>query len=479
MSTSENKKDMHYVHVAVMVLLMFAFRFIPAPAPITEYGMQVLGIFLGIVYGWCFAGGLAMPSLLAIVAMCTTDYGGGMSVLGNILANSTVCMIVFASFLMGPLNDSGVGNWLMAKLLNMDFAKGHPWRITAILIIGLYFMGLIVGQIVVCLMVLSLLPGTLRAAGYTKNDKYPNMLILGIMLGQTMSIMAFPWSTALMTIGTMQASTGLAMDFGKWLLAIIPFSVISLFGYIALMKLLRCDVSKMTEIAAEDMFDGAAKKPLTKFQKATLISMVIMILGCIVISFCASIFPFLSKFSVFGWMVAIPAAMMVIKVDGKPILTTESITKNFPWELFLCLASAMFVAGQLSADGTGIGILMAGLLGQFYSSVGEVVFLIIVAVLALVLTNFLNNLAVFMTFTTVLCSLFNQGVLTDIYTAVAAVSLFGVMGFLTPSGSVQGAMAHSFELTNPKKYYVYGSIALVYYIVLIAVLFIPICRFIF
>ena len=245
------------------------------------------------------------------------------------------------------------------------------------------------------------------------------------------------------------------------------------------MKLMRCDVSKMTEIAAEDMFDGAAKQPLTNHQKATLTAMIIMIIGCIIVSFCASMFPFLSKFSVFGWMVAVPAVMMVIKVDGQPILTTDSITRNFPWELFLCLASAMFVAGQLSADGTGIGILMAGLLGSFYSSVGEVMFLIIVAILALLLTNFLNNLAVFMTFTTVLCSLFNQGVLTDLYTAVAAVTLFGVMGFLTPSGSVQGAMAHSFELTNPKKYYVYGSITMVYYAILIAVLFIPVCRFIF
>jgi len=473
------KKDMHYIHVAVMLLFMFAFRFIPAPAPITEYGMQVLGIFLGIVYGWCFAGGLAMPSLLAIVAMCTTSYGGGMAVLGSILANATVCMIIFASFLMGPVTESGVGNWLMAKLLDMNFAKGHPWRITAILIIGLYFMSLLVGQIVVCLMVLAILPNTLRAAGYTPKDKYPNMLILGIMIGQVLSIMAFSWSTALMTLGTMQASTGLAMDFGKYLLAVIPFSVVSLFGYILLMKLLRCNVSKMTEISTGEMFGEEINKPLTNFQKATLISMFVMVIGCIVISFCASMFPFLTSFSVFGWMVAVPAVMMIVKVDGRPILTTEAITKYFPWELFLCLASAMFVAGQLSAEGTGIGVLLAGLLGAFCGKVGEVTFLILVGCLALILTNFLNNLAIFMTFTTVMCALFNQGIITDIYTAVVVATLFGSAGFLTPSGSVQGAMAHSFEFSDSKVYYVYGGIALVYYCILIAVLFVPICRLIF
>ena len=472
------KKDMHYVHVAVMLLLMFAFRFIPAPEPITAYGMQVLGIFFGIVYGWCFAGGLAMPSLLAIVAMCTTDYGGGMAVLGSILANSTVCMIVFACFLMGPVTDSGVGDWLMAKLFDLKIVKGHPWRITVLLIVGVYFLTLVVNQIVVCLTLMTILPGVLRASGYTTKDKYPNMLIMGIMMGQTMRIMAFPWAgTTLMTLGTMQAATGMVMNFGKYLLAVIPFTVVVLFGFILLMKLLGCDASKMTDMPVEEMFGETINLPLTAYQKAVLIAMATMVTGAIVISFATN--PLLKTFSVFGWIVCVPAAMMIIKVDGKPILTTESITKNFPWELFLCLMAAMFVSGQLSADGTGIGLLLASLLGNVYGSVGEVVFLILAACLALILTNFLNNLAVFMTFTTVFCSLFNQGILTDIYTAVIAASLFGVMGFLTPSGSVQGAMAHSFEYSDSKVYYIYGTITLVYLCIMIAILFVPVCRFLF
>lgn len=480
MPTTENKKDLHYVHVAVMIFFMFIFRFIPAPAPITTYGMQVLGIFLGIVYGWCFAGGLAMPSLLAIVAMCLTDFGGGMAVFSSILSNSTVVMIIFAAFLMGPLNDSNVGNWLMAKMLQMKFVKGHPWRIVTLLIIGLYFLSLLIGQIVVCLMVLSVLPGTLRAAGYTKDDKFPNMLILGIMIAQTMSIMAFPWNaTVLMTMGTMQASTGVVMNFGEYILAVIPFTLISLVGYVLLMKLLRCDVSRLTDISTEDMFGEEVNQPLTKFQKATLICMGLMMVGCVVISFFASAFPVLAQLGVFGWMTLIPTLMMIIKVDGKPILTVESISKNFPWDLFLCLAAAMFVAGQLSTDATGIGVLLSSVLGSLCNQFGEVVFLAIIGCIALILTNFLNNLAVFMTCTVVLCSLFNQGIITDIATGVTAVTLFGVMGFLTPSGSIQGAMAHSFELTNSKKYYVYGAVAMIYYCLVYILLFLPICKLVF
>jgi len=278
-------------------------------------------------------------------------------------------------------------------------------------------------------------------------------------------------------LGTMQAATGRVMNFGKYLLAVIPFTVVVLFGFILLMKLLGCDASKMTDMPVEEMFGETINLPLTAYQKAVLIAMATMVTGAIVISFATN--PLLKTFSVFGWIVCVPAAMMIIKVDGKPTLTTESITKNFPWELFLCLMAAMFVSGQLSADGTGIGLLLASLLGNVYGSVGEVVFLILAACLALILTNFLNNLAVFMTFTTVFCSLFNQGILTDIYTAVIAASLFGVMGYLTPSGSVQGAMAHSFEYSDSKVYYIYGTITLVYLCIMIAILFVPVCRFLF
>lgn len=46
------QKKTYWIHVAIVAIFMFGFRFIPAPAPITSYGMQILGIFIGLVYGW-------------------------------------------------------------------------------------------------------------------------------------------------------------------------------------------------------------------------------------------------------------------------------------------------------------------------------------------------------------------------------------------------------------------------------------------
>lgn len=479
MSVQAAKKNNIYLHAIIVGIFMFLFRFIPAPAPITAYGMQVLGIFIGLLYGWCFAGNLVWPSLLAIAAMALTDYGGGMAVVGSLFSNASVGLIMFGSFMMGPLNESGAGEWLMAKMLSSKLVAGKPWRITAMLVVGLYGLTLIVSnQILVLLLVMTILPGTLQQAGYTPQDKYSNMLMMGIVIGQLMSIMAFPFhGMALMPIGTMYAATGLTMDIGKWMMVVIPYSFIALCGYVLLMKLMRCDASKMMDISTGAMREKAAEK-LSSYAKACLIATSMLLIGCIVISLCGSIHV-ISNFSIYGWLVLLPALMLIIHIEDKPLLTVDMIKQYFPWDLFLCLASAMFVAGQLTAEGTGIGILLGGVLGSFYSAVGEYMFLVICGLLAIILTNFLNNLAIFMTFVSVFCSLYMQGILTDIYTAVITASLFGCLGFYAPSGSVQGAMAHSFEYTSPKTYYLMGIPAIIYICLTYVVLFLPVCMRLF
>lgn len=64
------KKDkMFYVHVAIIFVLMFGFRFLPAPEPITPYGMAIIGIFAGMIYGWMIsASNLVWPAMLAMAA---------------------------------------------------------------------------------------------------------------------------------------------------------------------------------------------------------------------------------------------------------------------------------------------------------------------------------------------------------------------------------------------------------------------------
>ena len=483
MSTQAKKKDLHYLHVVIVLALMFLFRFLPAPAPITPYGMQVIGIFLGMLYGWCLTNNLIWPSLLAFAAMATTDFGSGMDVMVGLFNNQSVVMIVFGSFLMGPLAASGAGDYLVYKMLTLKMVAGKPWRITLMLVVGLYVLSLVVtNQMLIMLLILSLLPSTLKACGYTPQDKYPNMLIMGIACAMLLSCMAYPFmNVSLMPIGTLYASTGLAMDNAKWMIVMIGGSILFLLGFVMMMKLMRCDASKMVNISGGEL-EERFKNGIDSYQKAILVATAVLLIGCVVVSFFGGtegIRAFFTKFGTYGLFLLVPAVMMFIKVDEKPLLTSKMILDYFPWDLFFCLTAAMFVAGQLTAQTTGVSAAAGMLLGSLYSGIGEYWFFLIIGILCYFLTNFLNNIAMMMVFLSVLYGLFAQGLLADVYTATLMVTFFSVLGFWAPSGSVQAAMAHSFEMQDPKTYYKLGVPILLYGFVFLAVFFLPFSMFIF
>ena len=128
--TQKSSNTMHYVHFGVTLLLMFGFRFIPAPAPITPYGMAILGIFIGIIYGWTTSGvGLTWTALAALMALgVTTGYGTVGKALASIFASDTVMLILVGMFMMGPIQKSNIGEWLVTKVMTSKLVGGRPWR---------------------------------------------------------------------------------------------------------------------------------------------------------------------------------------------------------------------------------------------------------------------------------------------------------------------------------------------------------------
>lgn len=44
------------IHFILTIFLCFFFRFLPPFGQMTEYGMGILGAFLGAIYGWSFLG---------------------------------------------------------------------------------------------------------------------------------------------------------------------------------------------------------------------------------------------------------------------------------------------------------------------------------------------------------------------------------------------------------------------------------------
>ena len=72
MANTFNRKKT-YFHVAGILAFMFLFGLIPPFGPLTPMGMQVLGIFIGMIWGWTI-GETIWPSLLGLQTLHYSRY---------------------------------------------------------------------------------------------------------------------------------------------------------------------------------------------------------------------------------------------------------------------------------------------------------------------------------------------------------------------------------------------------------------------
>ena len=108
MSTVAKKKNTaYYINSVISVAIMLFFGFIPSPVDtISSLGMRVLGIFIGLIYGWIFVD-LVWPSFLSFVIL---GFSGAMTVTEAFVAGmgSTLYLQLFMLFFVATYFDSVV-----------------------------------------------------------------------------------------------------------------------------------------------------------------------------------------------------------------------------------------------------------------------------------------------------------------------------------------------------------------------------------
>ena len=162
---------------------------------------------------------------------------------------------------------------------------------------------------------------------------------------------------------------------------------------------------------------------------------------------------------------------MIWKVDGQPVLNKKTAPGYFYWDLILVVASAMVVAGQITSEASGITPLVGQLMAPLFS-MPSYSFLLALGIITFLLTNFANNVAVTITMMTIAMTMAAQAQF-NLQVALMVITVYGVIGLLTPAGSVNGAMIHAHEFTTTKSAYIAGAIMIVFLTIIMALVLIP------
>lgn len=472
--STEVKKDHKYLHFAITLAIMLLFRFIPPIGSITPYGMAIIGIFIGMIYGWSVdAGNLIWTSLLGLFALALTDYGTAGNALAAAFGNESVMLMLLGMFFLGMLQDSNLTQWLSNKLLSAKFTHGRPWLLTALIVIGPALATILVNQTLVALIMFVVYQSIFEQAGYKKGDLYPAMVLMGFMVVCSVAFSLLPFrGWCLMTVG-MAMQSGVDINMGGWIISETVTLIVTCIGWMVVMFITPgCNVDRLKNVDITKY--QKELKPLNKRQKVVLFILVANIVGCIFLSFAAGdtgIRMYFGKIGVYGWVIFLIALAMIWKVDGEPVLNKKTAPSYFYWDLILVVASAMVVAGQITDEATGITAAIGQLIAPLFG-LSNFMFLFILGMITFILTNFANNVAVTITMMTIAMAMAAQADF-NLQAALMVITVYGVIGLLTPAGSVNGAMIHAHEFTTTKSAYISGIIMIVFLTIAMALVLIP------
>lgn len=477
------EKIKFYLHLIIVVALMFGFRYIPPIAPITPIGMTVLGVFLGLLYGWTMLG-IFLPSLLGLIAFGTCGYMTNAEFLSAGFGHDITVMMIFSLIFIGGLvAEFDITDILIQKIFSIKLLYGKPWLFSSSIILANWLVCCFVNPYIVVVFVYTMIFQICKAVDYKPQSIWPSMMIIGCTLGASVSIISFPYkATTLMFMGAYTAATGNTMDWGAYTITMLVLSTLFLLGFVLACRVIfRPDLSKLAQIKSDTFLEEGKK--ISKQQKYALGLMGATLLCLLLPSFLPKtwfIAQFFSKLGITNVFLVALVIAMCVQLDGKPLINFSSLAgKGMQWNVFLIMPIALPVISALSSQETGITAFIMGILAPILMGKPLLIFLLLLIGISALMTNYFNNMVVIMIFIPITCGY--AAVLGFNAEAVCALLIvIGYLAILSPAGSpLTAIMFGNNEWVTAKTGYIYGGIALIVAFIITIVIGLPLSNFLF
>lgn len=454
----------YWVHAAITVAIMVFVRFIPPLGDMTVFGMTVLGIFLGALYGWLKCG-MLWPSVLALIMLAFTDYSPNVvSVFGEMFKQNAWQTTLFLLIFTSLLTSSGITNELANRMVSSKICKGHPWVLTVILFLAAAMIASFGAHLAALIIGWGFIYSICKQTGYTRHDKWTKMMIVGMVLAISVGSSAMPFMTGTVsTFGYLAGASGgefATYNYAAYLGYSLPVVAISTALYFLFCKfIIRPDLSKLT-----DGLHVADKTPFSARQKIAL--------GALIAIFVLSIGPSLlppgaikAFFNTIG-SAPIPLAIVIVVCllrdkNGEAYYSFQDIAASgVSWSMIFMVGAAIVLGSALSIESTGFSTSMVNLLTPIFEGQGALIFGIFVIVATIVLTQIINNVVVG-AFMVPLMYTFVLQVGGSPMALTAAICMSVNIAILFPCGSATAALIWgNSEWVGAKQIFGYGAIAL-------------------
>lgn len=478
-ATAEKKSIIGYIHIAIMLLLMFGIGFLPPFGQITPMGMKVLGVFLGIVYGWIFID-LLWVSFLGFAVLTMTSYAPAAQVMASGFGNPTFLMVLLGAAFAECLNQIGVTEGIAYWLLSKKVFIGKPWLLIAAICACAFLMSLGNGGIAVIFLLWTITLKIGEISGYKPGSKVLNMLIAFIVyIAMTVPNMVPFYGGVILYGGFFTKGIGLTIPAGPMLLAGMIYIFVTTVVLLLIGKfILKVDADHYT--TSVELCEEYAKYKMNKYQKTGLL----LVVGYFLVLMVPQIVPtlpgaaFCNSLGVIGWSVIYMTLFVIWKdEDGKPVINLGECFTKLPWAMLMLLAVTYPLADAMESADTGITATIAATITPILMNLDVTVLIIASMIFLGIITQFMHNIVMGAIFLPMIPPIVMQ-MGGNPYTCFFLMYLALMCAYVTPAGSMMAGLVFGHETMVRKDAYMFGLLFLAVTFI-VAICMIPLLNMLF
>lgn len=465
---TKSKDTSYYIKSLIGIVIMFGVGFLPPIAGITELGMRILGIFIGMIYLLC-AVDIVWPSMLTIMALGVSGWSTVPDVIASGFGSDIVWMMLILLVLAEGIASSGLGEVIARWIITRKFLNGRPELFTFIYIVAFGICAPLVTSNVTVVLSWTIFYYIADYAGYKKGERYSTMLVLASFLTSIMYEGLFSFQSWLIALAMIfQEMTGIVFNHVLYFfLGFIALTLMSALIVLTMKYIFKCDFDKLRTIDVTTLKNEEMSK-LTKQHKGYLLCFVLIvfyIIGTTMIPTGNVIRTFLDNVTQGGWFTIVFCLAMVVRLDGRPLLDFPKVVKEGAnWNILMMCAAVIPAARALTSDGTGIKDVMSEVLTPVLGSMSPVMFIAVVITVMLILTNLGSNMATGLVMLTIVVPIAEQFGFNPMVIAMAII-LVANMGFILPGSSGMAAYIYSNDWLTTKDIYKYGLVYCVCFLI--------------
>lgn len=462
MSSAVKGNKMTYIHIAIMFAITFIVWNLPPFGQITEVGMKVLGVFLGIVYGWIFID-LLWTSFAGFALLTMTGYCSATQAFAAGFGNATFLMVLLPAAFAVALNQIGVSDGIAYWILSRKIFIGRPWVLILAICVTALLMGLFNGGMaaVFLMWTISLKIGEIN--GYKPGSRVLNMLIAFIVyIAMTAPAMVPFYGSVLLYGGFFTQATGLAIPTGPMMLCGQIYMIGAMLIMILVSKyVFKVDAKNFT--TTPELCEEYGQYKMNKYQKVGFI----LLLFYFAVLMIPAIFPtlpgaaFCNSLGVIGWTIVYMTVFLIWhKEDGKPVIELMQCFNSLPWAMLMLLAVTYPLAEAMESADVGITATITATLTPILTKM-DVTVLIIATMFAMgIITQFMHNIVMGAIFIPIITPIvISMGGNPYVCWFMMYVAL--MCAYVTPAGSMMAGMVFGHQTMKAKDAYIFGLLFLV------------------